>query len=145
MIVCSKLTYYRYSGLSTDEKPTKNIENGATFWETDSGKEFEWREDDWYPKPVPTISIPPIEVSEVEISNFPETQSVISPEYAYVMDDYSTPDIIYKGWAPIGSLEAAAVWRIQMMDMTAGIKKTWADGNTNFDNRWDQRLILDYS
>jgi len=38
MIVCSTQPLYRYSGLSTDIKPTKDIKDASTLWEIDSGR-----------------------------------------------------------------------------------------------------------
>jgi len=49
-IVASTDPVYRYSGLSTDTKPTDDIKDGSTFWETDTGNEYEWRIDTWVPK-----------------------------------------------------------------------------------------------
>ena len=46
-IVVSSDPIYKYSGLSTDIKPTDSIKDGSTFWETDTGKEYEWRGTAW--------------------------------------------------------------------------------------------------
>lgn len=46
-VVCTKQTFYRYSGLSTDTKPTRNIEESSTFEETDTGRRFEYRGGVW--------------------------------------------------------------------------------------------------
>ena len=57
------------------------------------------------------------------------------------------PEITYKGEAAAGSLETATVWRISRLTFQSDGDTTveWADGNTNYDNRWDQRLSLTYS
>lgn len=76
MIVCTTQPLYRYSGLSTDTKPTKNIKDASTFWETDKGKYYEWRFDDWIPIPTPTVVVDIPALESVQVSNFPGTQPV---------------------------------------------------------------------
>lgn len=52
----------------------------------------------------------------------------------------------YIGEAVPGTLDAASVWRIKKMIETGpDISITWADGDNNFDNIWDDHLILSYS
>ena len=53
---------------------------------------------------------------------------------------------VYEGEAEPGSDSNDAVWRIKRT-VTAGnsITVTWADGNSNFDNVWDDRTTLSYS
>lgn len=68
-----------------------------------------------------------------------------SSNYKNIVDDYSTPNIIYIGDAQIGSATSSAVWRIQKINKTTGTVITWADGNDSFDNVWDNRLSLIYS
>lgn len=55
-------------------------------------------------------------------------------------------DIVYKGWAAVGSTPANAVWRIVRMTInTEGdVTEEWADGNTNFDNVWNTRGSINY-
>lgn len=65
--------------------------------------------------------------------------------FAQRVDDTTTVDTIYIGYAEIGSSEASAVWRIKKIDTVTGADTTWADGNDNFDNIWDDRAILVYS
>lgn len=66
--------------------------------------------------------------------------------YTLRMDDV-VGDITYVGEALPGSAEDDEVWRIKRLDSSSGIevRVMWADGDTNFDNRWDQRLTLNYS
>lgn len=63
--------------------------------------------------------------------------------------DFITDDEFYTGTAPAGSSTASAVWRIKKTTIDSGgegdVTVTWADGNTNFDNVWDNRLSLTYS
>jgi hypothetical protein len=59
--------------------------------------------------------------------------------------DQATSTVMYVGKAAIGSLTSGAVWRVKKVDTTSGIVITWADGNSNFDNIWDNRAILTYT
>jgi hypothetical protein len=52
----------------------------------------------------------------------------------------------YIGWAEPGSSTDASVWRVKRVYAHAnGVTVTWADGNTRFDNVWDDHAILSYS
>lgn len=53
--------------------------------------------------------------------------------------------ITYVGKATIGSSGASAVWQVQKIDETSGTIITWADGNDNFDNVWNNYASLTYS
>lgn len=66
--------------------------------------------------------------------------------YAQIIDIVSDY-LIYKGWAEVGSLTSAPVWRIQkiVIGFDDDVTKTWADGNAEFDNIWDDHLSLVYS
>ena len=47
-----------------------------------------------------------------------------------------------------GSSTSSAVWRVKktvLSDTSDDVVITWADGNANFDNIWDNRLSLTYS
>jgi hypothetical protein len=67
MIVCTTQPLYRYSGLSTDIKPTKDIKDASTFWETDTGDEFEWRGVlQWIKLPHTTVAVETPINSEIE-------------------------------------------------------------------------------
>lgn len=50
----------------------------------------------------------------------------------------------YIGLAAPGALTSAAVWRIIRMT-NADDRMIYADGNSNYDNMWDDHLILSYS
>lgn len=60
------------------------------------------------------------------------------------LDDSASP-VSYAGKAATGASPAAAVWQIQEIDETTGLIVTWADGNANFDNVWNDRASLSYS
>lgn len=59
------------------------------------------------------------------------------------IDDGGT--ILYVGEAEIGALDSAAAWRIKKLDTTGGLTLLWADGDSNYDNVWDDRTTLNYS
>lgn len=61
------------------------------------------------------------------------------------VDDISTASVTYVGEAVVGGSAASAIWRIKRIDETSGIVITWADGNSNFDNIWNNRTGLTYS
>ncbi len=55
---------------------------------------------------------------------------------------------LYIGRAEPGALLSAAVWSISRSVIASGAdndtSQRWADGDSNFDNVWDDRLILSY-
>lgn len=60
--------------------------------------------------------------------------------------DQPDANTIYRGEASVGSATSALVWRIQKITISGTtVTALWADGNTNFDNRWNDRLTLTYS
>lgn len=65
----------------------------------------------------------------------------------YQIVDTVSDFLIYKGWAEVGSLTSAPVWRIQkiVIGFDDDVTKTWAEGNAEFDNVWDDHLSLVYS
>lgn len=66
-------------------------------------------------------------------------------EFAIVVDDTTTASVTYVGKARPGSVTSSAVWQVKKIDQTSGVVITWADGNTLFDNIWDNRASLSYS
>jgi hypothetical protein len=61
------------------------------------------------------------------------------------IDEISVNDI-YFGYAAAGSSAASAVWRVKHIVVSGTTTTTtYADGNTNFDNIWNNRLSLTYS
>ena len=57
----------------------------------------------------------------------------------------SAGDVDYVGEAAVGTVTSAAAWRIKKVDSTSGIIIQWADGNSNFDNVWNNYAGLTYS
>ena len=73
-----------------------------------------------------------------------DIQQVNFAALALQFDGASAP-ILYLGEAAAGSATSAAAWRIAKIDTTTQVAITWADGNTNFDNVWNDRAGLSYS
>lgn len=70
---------------------------------------------------------------------------ILNGAMAMQTDDLGT-GTTYQAWAEPGTATSAASWRIKRIVETAGdYSITFADGNRNFDNVWDDRLILSYS
>lgn len=69
----------------------------------------------------------------------------IAGTYAVRLDDTTTASVTYVGKAAIASTTSASVWQVQKIDETTGMVITWADGNSNFDNVWDNRASLTYA
>ncbi|HEY9701464.1 MAG TPA: hypothetical protein V6C58_03420 [Allocoleopsis sp.] len=61
--------------------------------------------------------------------------------------DFVSDTEFYKGEATVGEVTSAASWRIQktVLGNDGDVTVTWADGNANFDNVWDNRVSLSYS
>lgn len=62
--------------------------------------------------------------------------------YAVRYDKTST--YIYAGEAEAGSLDADPVWRIKRVTRASSVK-LFADGNSDFDNIWNNRASYSYS
>ena len=61
--------------------------------------------------------------------------------------DYVGSDLTYVGNAVAGSSSASAVWRIKKLFYDSGklVNVYYADGDTEFNNVWDNRASLSYS
>lgn len=66
------------------------------------------------------------------------------PTYTTRIDEASAT-VTYIGDATIGSATSVASWRIKKIDTTSGTSITFADGDGNFDNIWNNRASLTYS
>jgi hypothetical protein len=62
-------------------------------------------------------------------------------------EDETQPFTLYRGWtASIEGNTGIPVWAIQKTNMEKEpYEITWADGNQDFDNQWDDRYNLNYS
>lgn len=74
-----------------------------------------------------------------------ETLIAANPTPVAVRLDEASATITYVGTAAPGTLTSAASWAIKRLDSTSGLVVLWADGNSNFDNIWDDRASLSYS
>lgn len=84
----------------------------------------------------------------VELYADPVTHSLISastPTLKTILDDYTTTSVTYIGKATTGTATASATWQIQKIDETTGMIITWADGDSSFNNIWDNRASLTYA
>jgi len=74
----------------------------------------------------------------------PATEETLAGTMSIAVDDTSTAGVTYVGKAVIGSSSASVVWQIKKIydDSTPS---QWADGNSNFDNIWSNRLSLTYA
>jgi hypothetical protein len=86
-----------------------------------------------------------------EFANFADngdgttSRFVQSPFFLLYIDEASA-SVIYVGQAKIGSLASQAVWMIQRITIAGSITTiSFADGNANFDNVWNNRASLTYS
>lgn len=61
--------------------------------------------------------------------------------------DFITDNEMYIGEANPGTASNSAAWRIKYVVIAGDgdVAVTWADGNDNFDNIWDNRLTYSYS
>ncbi len=72
----------------------------------------------------------------------------ISKSYATQIDDVSTVSVAYVGKAAVGSATSSPVWQIIKISKGGSPISTiitYADGNSNFDNIFDNRTSLTYS
>jgi hypothetical protein len=53
--------------------------------------------------------------------------------------------VTYVAKAPAGTLQSEAKWQVKKIDETTGVVISWADGNTNFDNKAENLSSLVYS
>lgn len=73
------------------------------------------------------------------------TVTTLDTVYATKIDTASST-ITYIGEAVAGSATSSAVWRIKKLDTSSiALSTTWADGNSNQDNIWDNRSSLTYT
>jgi len=80
-----------------------------------------------------------------EIAEASEIQPTTEAPQAMIVDEVSAA-LTYQGWAVVGAATNAAIWRIRRISV-AGVITTidWADGDSNYDNVWDNRAALSYS
>jgi hypothetical protein len=59
--------------------------------------------------------------------------------------DEASATVTYVGEAQPGTATSAPAWRIKKLDTASGTSVKWADGDTLFNNVWDNRAGLTYS
>ena len=64
-----------------------------------------------------------------------------------VQVDEATGSITYVGYADPGTASSSPLWQIFRLDESSDpeLVKLYADGDTDFDNVWDDRASLSYS
>lgn len=68
-----------------------------------------------------------------------------SAPLALLMDEVSA-SVTYIGKAKIGTATSEAKWQIQKLGVAGSVTSiTWADGDSSFNNIWDNRASLSYS
>jgi hypothetical protein len=78
------------------------------------------------------------------VNNSPVWENM-AQSYAVRYDDVGS-DIAYLGEAIVGTSSASALWRIRKLDSSnLDLVVTWADGDSDFNNIWDDRISLTYS
>lgn len=68
-----------------------------------------------------------------------------SDNVAVRTDSTTTANTTYIGSAPPGTATSSASWQIFKIDTSSGTSITWADGDSNYNNVWDNRASLSYS
>jgi len=102
-----------------------------------------------------TIAIDEQEIEQAELDARAKRVMLVNESGNYVSScaskltlqmDEAGSGITYIGEAAIGSNTASAVWRIKKLDESGNPELIikWADGNSNFDNIWDNRTSLTY-
>lgn len=88
-------------------------------------------------------------ITPIPIEVDPSTGALIttgSPTYKVSYLPHSTDsNINYIGKAVAGTASSSSIWQISKLDQSSGAVTTYADGDTNFDNIWDDRESLVYS
>lgn len=76
--------------------------------------------------------------SEVALKAEPVIKTVL-------VDDFSSTET-FVGYAAVGTLPNQSLWRIKKIT-TSGSQTVmhWCDGDSSFNNKWDDRAILTYS
>lgn len=69
-----------------------------------------------------------------------------SSRYAIQIDEDTSTNVTYIGWALPGSSTSSAIWRITKINDASSpdMTMTWADSDDNFDNVWVNRTSLTY-
>lgn len=75
-----------------------------------------------------------------------DVNSVLGGGAAAIIIDEPSATETYIGKAALGSALGDAVWQIQYIEVLGAITRiTWADGDSEFDNVWNNRASLTYT
>lgn len=120
MIICTTQTFYRYSGLSTDVKPVDGVSEASIFWETDTGKEYEYRGEElgWVLK-----------------------QNMVTVNSDGAIALYQSGNYLYVCSAPPGTKLSESKWKIKRFD-TVNLLGVWANGNSKYINPATSALVV---
>lgn len=75
----------------------------------------------------------------------PSFSRSVSKDLEIFIDETTTENVTYIGYAAPATGTDEANWRIKKIDETSDFELTWADGDTEFNNVWDDRASLSYS
>lgn len=60
--------------------------------------------------------------------------------------EWADASTCYAGWAAVGAGESDEAWRIKRIAVSGDdVAVEWADGDSLFDNAWDDRATITYS
>lgn len=122
-------------------KPNNQTQNETTQREHDTKGEGAKKVTLWgYDSDNDTLA----RISANESSDGSFSISTSPKDEALGIDDTTTADTTYIGKAATGTATSAASWKISKLDDSTG-RLTWADGDANYDNIWDNRASLSYS
>ena len=89
-----------------------------------------------------------VRTKEVTVGGVTYQEQVIqTKDFAWALRiDEVSDSITYQGYAEAGTLESAPLWAMRKILKSGTVTSTtWADGNINYDNIWNDRADLDYS
>ena len=93
-----------------------------------------------------TVSNSPLSSYDVaaDVIDGAQNQWFVARPFSVRIDESSTTS--YYGWAVPGTAGSAAGWRMMRRTVSSTVSTyEWADGNSSFDNIWDNRASLSYS
>ena len=83
-------------------------------------------------------------VTEVNSRSALNTLAIDATESVYIDEASST--VTYFGYAAAGGSTSSAVWKIKKLTVSGTVTSIlFADGNSNYDNIWNNRASLSYS
>ena len=90
-----------------------------------------------------------IDINQREYDKFDKSNRVKTTTDSQAYDkliDEASSTVTYIGECETGEASKTneEIWRIKKIDLTTGIKITYADGSANFDKEWDERATYTY-